>query len=336
MDTNKDRKRGRSEESVASASQKRPKRLRFGSETSVSIDNDRQSQVTPGGVPVELLVEIGEHLLDERDLVQSQRDLSSFENVNKTHRNAIRQPALTKFRQRLADIGNTGQALYKRMIPKNGFELRGQRTAPSLRLKESMPILKFQTKEEKSALVDKVLAISDDTRRAAAIHAIAGHFDEFSAPDRKRLINRTIEDYRTGDSLYTHSRTFARNTLAKVDPHLDEGHRAELLKLTTNNRALGDLYKLSLDRERDKEKTSVAESVNEVGGDLEGAPSSSIDERINSLKTSVDEKIRRPTRETTARERLEGYSESAKETEAIYNEARAELIRGSSRQNRSR
>ncbi|KAA3448007.1 hypothetical protein C7I87_23990 [Mesorhizobium sp. SARCC-RB16n] len=229
-------------------------------------------------MPTELLGELAKHLISD-DPAATARNLTNFKATSRSVQHEFENGgAVGEFHTRLNRLGTSAQALYTAAMP-------AQDDLPDLLKSRYLtrtagPILTFQNATRKSAVADKILALTDQGAEARALSKIADNLGNFSQVDRTRLLDRSVELFAATAAQGAHGQwSVLINTaraLKKGHEHLNDGQRERLNGSFAQDPYAGALYRAiqvrSTGRAVPQPNPDLDRNIDAIGNRANGLP----------------------------------------------------------------
>ncbi|MCZ7448245.1 hypothetical protein [Rhizobium rhizogenes] len=197
--------------------------------------------------PPELFTEIAKHMPSDNP-VETAKNLANIMRVSHGVKDAVQASPVGLFHERVKRLGNSARAVHGALIPEDGLpEHLGPGTGvhsvlPTGRTVNAGPLLKFQSSEAKTALVDHIVNMSSPRAQADVISTLAPHVGDLDAVQRTRLVDQTIQIFMEDGSSHDWARRSAGMALVSMHEHLDVTQKAKILDALVHDSGRAALY----------------------------------------------------------------------------------------------
>ncbi|WP_129468930.1 MULTISPECIES: hypothetical protein [Mesorhizobium] len=214
------------------------------------MDRDREQTREPEGtnhLPREMIAEVAMRL-PTSDPVETARNITNIKLANRSTREAVETSPVGPFHKQVKRLGNVAKVLFRGAIPDDSFPehsdaVPGDRVVyPSSRVHSAGPILKYQSVQAKTTMVDNILNLSTAFGQAHAISSLGRHLGDLDDANRTRLVGRAIEIFKEEGPVDLDSRRSAAQAIMCGHNYLNAGQKAQILDAIVDRPELAGVY----------------------------------------------------------------------------------------------
>ncbi|MCZ7448152.1 hypothetical protein [Rhizobium rhizogenes] len=204
-----------------------------------------------GALDDDAIANIAHHIVTE-DPVETSKNFTKFKLINKSVKQGFERSAYGQFHQHINRLGTASKALYDNAVPVEGFAEHPE-YAPALQRDYAMAAerieavggtFKLQTRQRKSALVDRILNMSEGFDQAYALESIAPYVGDLSKEDRHRVVDKILLHFAKPfqEGLPSDENFCGTYALYKAYPHMEDSLKAKMLDVVLENPHLAELH----------------------------------------------------------------------------------------------